>query len=211
MAKLGKYLSIFLVIILAVSSLLMVIPVGAQTIPKPSVPEFTLEFSSQYNAVIVVIRNQPYNQSNGTLFYNLKLKEHNSADWTYPLDHLFYSFHNYPEQSADSQITNISLTVQSGFLVMGVQNDIEAEAMLGSIGRNGGSPSAPWAFTGQTSDWSNTETISIPDGSVSISSSPNPTPSPTVPEFPIATLLLAVLAVVTLLLVIGKRKTVTNH
>lgn len=198
MDRLGKHITIFLVVLLAVSSLLIVLPVKAQTIPKPSVPEFTLEFSSQYNAVIVVIRNQPYNQSNGTLFYNLRLKEHNSADWTYPLDHLFYSFHNYPEQSSDSQITNISLTVQSGFLVMGVQNDIEVEAMLGSIGRNGGSPSAPWAFTGQTSDWSNTQTITIP--------SANPSPSPSVPEFPITASLVAVLAAVTLLLVIGKRE-----
>lgn len=56
--------------------------------------------------------------------------------------------------------------------------------------------------------WSNIQTISIPDGSVSTSGSP----SPTVPEFPITVSLFAVLAAVSLLLIIGKRKLITiNH
>jgi hypothetical protein len=44
MVRLGKYLSLCLVVIFAVSSMLLVLPTNAQTIPKPIVPEFTLEY-----------------------------------------------------------------------------------------------------------------------------------------------------------------------
>jgi hypothetical protein len=201
MAKMGKFLSLCLAAILAVSSLLMVNPSNAQSIPKPSVPQFSLDFSSQYNAVIVTIRNQVFNQSNGNLYYNVRLKEHNSADWIYPLDQLFYAYHDYPMQSTDSDFTNVSITVQSGFLTVGSQNDIEVEAMLGNIGRNADSVPAPWAFTGQTSDWSTTQTQTIPSTN----------PSPTTPEFPIAISLVAVLSAVSLLLIIGKKKLTVKH
>jgi hypothetical protein len=42
MAKMGKYISLFLVVILAISILIFVNPSDAQSIPKPSVPEFTV-------------------------------------------------------------------------------------------------------------------------------------------------------------------------
>jgi hypothetical protein len=44
MARMGKYLSLLLVVILAVSSLLMIKPIDAQSIPRPSVPKFTLRY-----------------------------------------------------------------------------------------------------------------------------------------------------------------------
>ena len=47
------------------------------------------------------------------------------------------------------------------------------------IGLDPGDVPHYYVFTGQTSSWSNTQTISIPDGAVSISTSPNPTASPT--------------------------------
>jgi len=43
MGSIGKGFSLLLVVILAVSSLMMVENAGAQSIPKPSVPEFTVE------------------------------------------------------------------------------------------------------------------------------------------------------------------------
>jgi hypothetical protein len=45
MARMGKYLSLLIIGILAVSLLVMVKPIDAQTIPKPSVPEFTVFFA----------------------------------------------------------------------------------------------------------------------------------------------------------------------
>ncbi len=162
----NKSFALILIFITAFSSLslLMLKPVSAQSIPKPSVPEFTLQFvGSTYNALVVTVKNQPYDSAFGTMYYNLRLKDHNAGNNSsiYPLDRLFYSYQTYPEQSTDSEYTNISITVQSNFLLLGTQNDIEVEAMLGNIGRDAHYNPAPYVFNGQTSDWSNPQTIAI--------------------------------------------------
>lgn len=46
MAGLGKYLSLYSVIMLACAILLLALPVHAQTIPEPSVPEFTVQITT---------------------------------------------------------------------------------------------------------------------------------------------------------------------
>ena len=60
MARMGKYLSLCLVVILAASSLLMVIPTNAQTIPKPSVPEFSVMLVSHPYDVAPTTTIDPY-------------------------------------------------------------------------------------------------------------------------------------------------------
>jgi hypothetical protein len=57
--------------------------------------------------------------------------------------------------------------------LLDIQNDVQVEAMLRSIGRDAHYNPAPWVFTGQTSDWSNTQTVIIPE--TSASASPNQT------------------------------------
>ncbi len=70
----------------------------------------------------------------------------------------------------------------------------------------GGDPTDPvphyYAFTGETSDWSNTQTLRISDDSVS---SATPNPSPTVPEFPFVAVL-SLLAVIPLITVLAKKR-----
>jgi len=73
--------------------------------------------------------------------------------------------------------------------------------MVGYITRSSGFMS--WYLAGESSDWSPIQTVTIPAS--------NPNPSPTVSEFPIAATLITVLVVVSLLLVIGKRKQSFNH
>jgi hypothetical protein len=59
MGSISKGFSLLLVVILAVSSLIMVETVSAQSIPKPSIPEFTLRFvNSSY-----LIPETPYYQT----------------------------------------------------------------------------------------------------------------------------------------------------
>jgi hypothetical protein len=212
MNRISKWFAVFIILVMILSSLslLMVKPASAQLIPKPSVPEFTLHFvGSPYNALVVTVKNQPYDSAFGTMYYNIRLKDHNSGNdsWIYPLDQLFFSYHTYPEQSTDSEYTNISITVQSNFLLLGTQNDIAVEAMIGNIGRDAHYNPAPYVFNGQTSDWRNTQTITIPASSSS--TSPNPTqsptntvsPTPTVPEIS----WLAILPLFVLSLFIGVR------
>ncbi len=105
-----------------------------------------------------------------------------------------------------SQSNSEYVTVIFGYFPSNGQIDFRVRAQIGYYYEY----NMPWkatGFVGQSGDWSNIQTISIPDGKVTISESPNPTPpSPTVPEFPITATLIAVLAAVSLLLIIGKRK-----
>ena len=73
-------------------------------------------------------------------------------------------------------VQNVGIVIPTG-----TQTDIQVEAMIGSIGRQL-NPNAtsqidmyPYVFTGETSGWSNTQTVTLP---ANTPLSPNPTPSP---------------------------------
>jgi hypothetical protein len=238
MAK-GKFLTLCLVAILAVSSLLMVIPTNAQTIPKPFIPEFSVRYVDnsfyapdptaiydQYGnfqilqgyidnkTIEFTINNQvftaytiPYNSNDPTntgqtvhLMYNIRMKSSAYNDWQY-ITHLS---DGYLIQSNTSQ-TTASFRVDSLFS-LGISKDEEisfqVQALIGYVHRY--PVIASWTFNGTKSDWSTIQTIIIP-------ATNNPSPSPTVPEFPITLSLVAVLAAVSLLLVLGKKKLTINQ
>jgi hypothetical protein len=173
MEKTRKTCALILTIIVARSCLtpLMVGMANAQTppsIPAPSIPQFSAQYVGQpYNALVITIKNQPHNPSDGALYYNVRLKgnnipENDSYDvWQYPLDYLFQIYDTYPEQSTDSDYTNITITAQSGLLPLDTQTDVQVEAMLGGINRGPVFNSA-WRFGGQTSNWSDTQTVGVP-------------------------------------------------
>jgi hypothetical protein len=251
MARMGKYLSICLVILLAVSSLFMIKPISAQSIPVPAIPEFSvgvvdhsydvppitttttdpytgnqttntqLGYHVENYTIDITIRNQPFTSDTELidLFYNIRLKGHYESDWT-ELRHISGRVNdNSLLRQSHTEFTVYS--IPQHFPVHGVI-EFQVEAFIavgiidiGSIGH----------WTWQESGWSSTQTITIGDtnGSSTFSSSitniPYPSlspvatqtlsptsPAPTVPEFPITISLVAVLAVVSLLLVIGKRK-----
>jgi hypothetical protein len=80
--------------IISAGSLLLK-PTSAQSIPIPSVPEFTLNYihslwsngTQQYdnNTLVITIKNQHYSASiNGTpcqIFYDIRIKAHSAQDW----------------------------------------------------------------------------------------------------------------------------------
>ena len=71
---------------------------------------------------------------------------------------------------------------------------VEVEAIIGYPGRYPITPLAPYVVYGETSDWSNDQTVTIPASSVS----PNPTSTPTVPELSwlvVTPLLLSILSI----------------
>ena len=106
----NKRFALLLILILTASSLIVVKPTHS-SIPKPSVPEFTLKFvDSSYNVtttdpytgvdvtqqfdnntIEIMIKNQPFTYSkNGLtyhLYYNVRTKPHFVGDWTerYPV------------------------------------------------------------------------------------------------------------------------------
>jgi hypothetical protein len=194
MGNIGKKFSLLLFVILAASNLMMIESAFAQSNSKPSIPEFTAklissppESQSVNRTIELSIKNQP-----SISFYNIRIRV-NDADWN-----LLYPNNNSVPNQSSGEFTILSY--RSGYLgieyqyhlgykaenlTAGDKIDFQVQAMNGSIQRVS-NPNAtnqlemyPYVFTGETSDWSNTQTITIPEGSTSTSTSPNPTLSPT--------------------------------
>jgi hypothetical protein len=105
--RLSKTVVLMLFALLALSSLVMVGSVSAQSIPEPSVPEFTVKFvnasyimtaTNSYtgldetelisnNSIEITITNQPFDYSDYQVFYNVRVKPHFEGNWTevYPV------------------------------------------------------------------------------------------------------------------------------
>lgn len=173
----------------------------AQSILKPSVPEFTLKYiHNSYDvaptygidpytgknvvtqagyhvenkSIEITIRNQPFtlikvdNEHYADFFYNISYKGHYGEDWQY------YSYDLNTEwflRQSDSEYTVISFKQ----IPSDGQIDFRVQAQIGYFTYY----YMPWKvydFTGETSGWSNTQTITISDGSTS-TTTPNPTSS----------------------------------
>jgi hypothetical protein len=104
----SKRATLLFIAILTVSTLIMVESVFAQSIPKPSVPEFKLSYTNHiydvpaatsqwsgepipnsayhvdYREVIIKVKNQPHdvNDIREQLYYNVRVKNHFSNTWT---------------------------------------------------------------------------------------------------------------------------------
>ena len=214
----GKLAVLLLIAVLAASNLLMVSSVFAQSIPEPSVPEFTLRYVDysydippvygvdEYTGETVVkkygdhvdkrtveikITNQPFTpytdeEDNAiNVYYNVQYKGQYGGIW-YTLygDNVHYRIQDYNSQYT---IINYTYAINLHELPQSGKMDFRVQASIGyeSASRN---PSTGWmdpyywySIVGEESNWSNTQTISIPDGAVSqpqSSSSPEPTPSP---------------------------------
>jgi hypothetical protein len=219
MGKSPKAFSLLLVLILSVSSLIMVESASTQQISKPSVPKFSLSLEDK--GIKVSIVNQPftpYSKDDNLikLYYGIRLKEHSANDWTY------YYPHSALFEASSTQLTIISYSLDrnSGADAKlsrsnaGSQMDFEVEALIGYYFTQF-NPSNPmpspdekfhYFFDGESSGYSNSQTITIPEISPTTSPTPNPTPTPAVPEFPLLAILLLVSAItLTSILILRKR------
>lgn len=137
----------------------------------------------------VKIKNQPfvpyYDASTGfnvSLYYNVRIKGHFSENWI----ELYNPSVGYPAQDSASEYTVLtyqgeyssttgmkfessSITIMTTF-PPGAQVDFQVQALIGYVHRavlsNVTNPTgpwdvAPWIFAGETSGWSNTQTITI--------------------------------------------------
>jgi hypothetical protein len=164
-------------------------------------------FHVQNNTLQITIKNQPFTSqadSSGnytTLYYAVAFKGHYEDRWQYnPYNALEKgSSSDGPMSSmrggsyidaSHSDYTVISLSNwQSGNIPDGGQIDIRVQALIGhdnmvDWGRSfiGGGDWVTYYFEGEASDWSNTQTITISNGEVTINqSSVSPSPSPLQP------------------------------
>lgn len=209
MGNISKSFALILIIAISSLSLIVIKPVCAQSIPTPSVPEFTVTIISSppdshfvNKTIELSIKNQP-SFANYGFFYNVRIRI-NGGNWS-----LLYTIDDVPSQSS-GEYTNLAYPSDQPVvewqynlgdsihdLFAGDKVDFQVQAMIGSIHRIF-NPNAtnqlemyPYVFTGEMSDWSGAQTITIP-----ATSTLSPTPTPTVPEFPSVTILLLTAAVV---------------
>ncbi len=228
MKKINRNSALVLILLLAASSLIMVESASAQSIPKPSVPEFTLTYvdksydvaptygTDQFTGKTVIkqdgyhvnkqsvvfrIKNQPftsYNDSNGNnicLYYNFKFKGHYGNEWrdypfgesgggTYKYSNLYYTSPESPKLAAsNSEYTDIVLSLPFLFGIgdkpsFRSQVDFQVQALTGHIDYVG---DGYYRFTGQRSEWSSTQTITIGESTPTMepTTPTQPTPTPT--------------------------------
>jgi len=188
----NKLISSTLILVIAISiiSLIAIKPTGAE-ITKPSVPEFSAKVVdySGAKAIELTIKNQPFESyvDNGqriSLYYNVHFKLHDSDSWTamyycgdvfpthkdsditltYPLQLTTYDSNYYLLKEMGGQyylLAQIPLNGQMDFRVQAMEGVLTSES-----------------FTGQTSDWTNIQTLTM----LGPSASSDPTPTPSVPE-----------------------------
>ena len=227
MDRLDKHLTLFLVVILAVSSLLMVNPISAQSITKPSAPQFSIQFPNN-NTIQLVIQNQEFIPSSyvNSIIYYYRVKDpyspRSSIDKNYVLQSNFKTTTlTIPSVPPDGMLFSrmVNSTIGNNSILI----DFQVQAVSGYYAitqKPGPIPGGPVQYQSpdgyteitfnesQASDWSIPITVDL---SKMVVVTLTPTSSSSVPEFPITVLLIVVLAAVSLLLIIGKRKQSYNN
>lgn len=154
----------------------------------------------------MVIQNQL--QPIDNLYYSIRIKGHYATDWI-----SFYDLsEGLPHQDSSSHQTILRLGIlsQDGLTLQGAhksitipfggKEDIQVQALIGSIGRDGSQPMVPYVFYGTESDWSPTQTITVPASTDAL------TPSPSVPELSWLVIVPLLLSVFFVALVIRRQK-----
>jgi hypothetical protein len=189
-----------------VASLIVVKTAPASaSIPKPSIPEFTIKITEhsydvspiygidqftgenitiqegrhyEWNTLDFTIRNQQV-PSDSRLYYNICYRGQYTNNWTE-----LYHGDTYIQQQSGQYSTipfllSGSLPPPQGDIYrltipVGAKVDFQVEAMIGGIYRISPRFSSGYEFRGETSGWSNTQTVTIPAFTPSPTSPPSP-------------------------------------
>ena len=192
MGKIGKTLASLLILLVAISgaSLLAIKPTTAQTTSTPSVPEFTLKIvdSMVGGGLQIEIQNQPVipNGHDTTgIFYDFRYKWQESTSWYHPEPNPTKWERQYIEEIGTTGVTQMIGSINSYYQILGNstshQLDYQIRAINGYLNTTfpyvppiGIEPGNYPVIVVSTSDWSPTQTITLPASSVL----PNPTSSP---------------------------------
>ena len=180
--------SLFVLLLIAVLTLSILAIVGsafAQSLPKPSVPEFSAKVVD--NTLEVTIKNQPLtpyeNGSYPSLYYGFKFKDINAMVGFWEYDPIFFvgsSTYGGYYNASDSEFTVVSLSIE-GYDFPSGQIEIQAIALVGNQYPTDMQNGTVYGFEGEISDWSNTQTILISENQTP-TPSPAATPTPTPPN-----------------------------
>jgi hypothetical protein len=162
MGTTNKVSTIILTIIIVTSSLLLAPLANAQTIPKPSVPEFTVKYIDNSYDVPLTTTTDPYTgrtvtqggyhvngvpeieirikNTNDTVYYSVRAKGHFSQNWR--VVEYWHIINNtgrvynppnpYPPKDTRSQFTTLRFGDESNIPAIG-QMDFQVEALKGQV------------------------------------------------------------------------------
>ena len=151
-------------VVLLLSSL-MIGSLFAQSISKPSIPEFTAKIIT--NNIEITVKNQPLtpyeNGSYPNLYYMFRFKDHNAEEgfWDYDPEYFVLpsTYGGYYEAS-NSEFTVVSLSIKDHHFPSG-QIDIQAIALVGNQYPTDMQNGTVYGFEGEISGWSNYQTLTI--------------------------------------------------
>jgi hypothetical protein len=176
MGNIRKSLAIILTAMMALSclSLSIIKPANAQTIPKPSVPEFTIKNVAD-DGLQIEIQNQPYIPNGHALsgiFYDFRYKWHESTTWHHPEPDPSKWYRQYIAESGPTSVTTLVDSINSFYERLGDTSSHQLDVQVRVI--NGyQNTSYPWVppigiepgdnpiIIVNTSDWSNTQTVTL--------------------------------------------------
>jgi hypothetical protein len=138
----------------------------SQTIPRPSVPEFTAKVVDTNLEVTII--NQPLtpfdNGSYPNLYYMFRFKDNNTriGEWFYdPMYFVLPSTYGGYHKASNSDFTTVSLSLEGKQFPSG-QIDIQVTALVGYQYPTGIENGTVYAFDGHYSGWSYTQYVTIP-------------------------------------------------
>ena len=179
MDRLSKYLSLCLLVILATSSMIMVSSTTAQSVPTPSVPEFTLKITDIMvgGGLETEIINQPIipnGHDSAWIYYDFRYKWHESTNWYHHEPDPTKWERQYLSQVGTTGVTRRIGSPNSYYEILGSSTSHQLDVQIRAI--NGyakeGIPYAPPigvepgdnpVIVVNTSEWSETVTIILPD------------------------------------------------
>jgi len=242
MSKTSKTSALIITLIIAMSclTLLKIKPTNAQTIPKPSVPEFSLRYVENIDnrSIEVVIHDQlpaKYSVGDGIgtvlLYYNIQWKNHSENSWNAYSPNYYYIQENLSDELvlatnaitpqyaiSNNSIERVPLPTIVTFLLgrsynfrymdnflAGQKIDFQVKAFFGNYPEAPSHYGGTYMFVGSQSDWSPTQTLTIPESNPSPTATPSPSPS--VPEFSWLVIVPLLLALFSVALIIRHRKT----
>ena len=163
--KSSKLVYPLFIIVLILSILMIVGSTSAQSISKPSSPDFTAKVVA--NTIEATIKNQPLtpyeNGSYPSLYYMFRFKDHDAmiGFWNYdPPYFVLPSTYGGYYKASDSDFSVVSLSLESPHFPSG-QIDIQAIALVGNQYPTNMQNGTVYGFEGEISGWSNTQTLTI--------------------------------------------------
>jgi hypothetical protein len=233
MARMGKQLTVCLVVSLVLFSQLFAVPVYAQSIPKPSVPAFTISyvdlsydvpaststFVDPYTGDKTITTHEGYRVNSQKITLTVKNQPFNAhiGNNTYHLCYDVITKGHFEEgnwedtvlrrEQSEGEYTTISF--KSSY-PPNSQIDIRIIAEIFHDGQQivwGAAMATHEIINGYvfdiSSDWSQIQTLNLADGSSKVSDVA--TPTPTVPEFPFA-IILSLFGLIFFMTVLVKKK-----